>query len=194
MLVVGCILLQILPVIWIKSSKLPSGNSRNGVQTLGLSASTTHLQRAGMQLLGRANLHKNCAKLYKKRNQKKIAMENLRIRVLLTAIEQTMAGKGRPRGQQGNGSLCENKETLPGRQTRSRSRPRTRAAAHLPHIPLPQLPPPTVSHVPSHQLPSLASHSTALVVLTRLDRERRTSFTCDRRLPTASQEPVWRPG
>ena len=104
--------------------------------------------------------------------------------VLLTtlcwAIEQTMAGDGMPGGQ-GNGSLCENKETLPGRPRQTRSRPRPRAAA-LPLIPVPQLPPPT-SHVPHHQLPPLASHSATTCGALQLAR---TSFTRDRRFPTAS--------
>ena len=180
---------------------MPPGNSRNGVQTLRLSASTTHLHRAGMQLLGRANLHKNWAKLYKKRNQKMLTMETLRRRLNQVATSVGQLNKRwqvreGPAGSRVMGVCAKTrKRYLAGKPGAGAGQEPgqlpTSPTSHCPNFPLPQ------SHMCRVISCPLLHHIPPLVVLTRLEREGqwRTSFTpCDRRLPTASQEPVWRPG
>ena len=129
---------------------MPSGDSRNGVQTLHLPIINPSLAESEHAII-RPNIF--ARKLGRSTKEKIPHLKTLRCSsadrtvVTLGQLNKVWQVTESPAGNLMAGRcLCENKETLPGSQ--SRSRPKTRAVPHIPKNP--QLPSSMPSHAPHH--------------------------------------------
>ena len=176
---------------------MASGDSRNGVQTLHLPIINPSLAESEHAII-RPNIF--ARKLGRSTKEKIPHLKTLRCSsadrtvVTLGQLNKVWQVTESPAGNLMAGRcLCENKETLPGSQ--SRSRPKTRAVPHIPKNP--QLPSSMPSHAPHHHhlTPCCITfhHAWCSPGAKAAERQSCTSFTPNRRFPTASQEPdVWR--